>query len=203
MGETFKYVAPVAGAMGYSVEDTALAIGLMANSSIKASQAGTYLRAILTRMAKPTKEVQSAMDALNLSLTNSDGSMKSLNEVMEDLRNGFSGLSEAESVQMAATLGGQEAMSGLLAIVNASTTDFDKLKDSVYNCTDAAANMATVTQDNLAGQLTSLKSKAEGLGIAFYGSIQEPLKELASVGVKTLEDLNTAYNLVGSMGQCI
>lgn len=200
MGETFKYVAPVAGAMGYSVEDTALAIGLMANSSIKASQAGTYLRAILTRMAKPTKEVQSAMDALNLSLTNSDGSMKSLNEVMEDLRNGFSGLSEAESVQMAATLGGQEAMSGLLAIVNASTTDFDKLKDSVYNCTDAAANMATVTQDNLAGQLTSLKSKAEGLGIAFYGSIQEPLKELASVGVKTLEDLNTAYASNGFVG---
>lgn len=200
MGETFKYVAPVAGALGYSVEDTALAIGLMANASIKASQAGTYLRAILTRMAKPTKEVQGAMDALNLSLTNSDGSVKSLNEVIDDLRNGFAGLSKAEQVQMASALGGQEAMSGLLAIVNASTTDFDKLKDSVYNCTDAAANMAAVTQDNLAGQLTSLKSKAEGLGIAFYKSLQKPLTELASAGVSALSDLNAAYTSNGFVG---
>ena len=91
-------------------------------------------------------------------------------------------------------------MSGLLAIVNASDGDFDKLKDSIYNCKDAAANMAAVAQDNLAGQITSLKSKAEGLGIAFYGSIQEPLKELASVGVKALEDLNNAYASNGFVG---
>ena len=200
MGETFKYVAPVAGALGYSVEDCSVAIGLMANSGIKASQAGTSLRQMLSRMAKPTDEAQAAMDKLDVSLTDSAGNMKSLDTVMGDLRNGFKGLSKAEQTQLATSLAGQEAMSGLLAIVNASDGDFDKLKDSIYNCKDAAANMAAVAQDNLAGQITSLKSKAEGLGIAFYGSIQEPLKELASVGVKALEDLNNAYTSNGFVG---
>lgn len=200
MGETFKYVAPVAGALGYSVEDCSVAIGLMANSGIKAGQAGTSLRQMLSRLAKPTDEVQGAMDQLGVSLTDSAGNMKSLDTVMGDLRNGFKGLSKAEQAQLAASLAGQEAMSGLLAIVNASDGDFDKLKDSIYNCKDAAANMAAVAQDNLAGQITSLKSKAEGLGIAFYGSIQEPLKELASVGVKALEDLNNAYTSNGFVG---
>lgn len=200
MGETFKYVAPVAGALGYSVEDCSVAIGLMANSGIKASQAGTSLRQMLSRMAKPTDEAQTAMDKLGVSLTDSAGNMKSLDTVMGDLRNGFKGLSKAEQTQLATSLAGQEAMSGLLAIVNASDGDFDKLKDSIYNCKDAAANMAAVAQDNLAGQITSLKSKAEGLGIAFYGSIQKPLKELASVGVKALEDLNNAYASNGFVG---
>lgn len=200
MGETFKYVAPVAGALGYSVEDCSVAIGLMANSGIKAGQAGTSLRQMLSRMTKPTDEAQAAMDKLGVSLTDSAGNMKSLDTVMGDLRNGFKGLSKAEQTQLAASLAGQEAMSGLLAIVNASDGDFDKLKDSIYNCKDAAANMAAVAQDNLAGQITSLKSKAEGLGIAFYGSIQEPLKELASVGVKALEDLNNAYASNGFVG---
>ena len=200
MGETFKYVAPVAGAMGYSVEDCSVAIGLMANSGIKASQAGTSLRQMLSRLAKPTDEVQSAMDQLGVSLTDSAGNMMSLDTVMSDLRNGFKGLSKAEQAQLATSLAGQEAMSGLLAIVNASDGDFDKLKDSIYNCKDATENMAAVAQDNLAGQITSLKSKAEGLGIAFYGSIQEPLKELASVGVKALEDLNNAYTSNGFVG---
>ena len=200
MGETFKYVAPVAGALGYSVEDCSVAIGLMANSGIKAGQAGTSLRQMLSRLAKPTDEVQGAMDQLGVSLADSAGNMKSLDTVMGDLRNGFKGLSKAEQAQLATSLAGQEAMSGLLAIVNASDGDFDKLKDSIYNCKDAAANMAAVAQDNLAGQITSLKSKAEGLGIAFYGSIQEPLKELASVGVKTLEDLNNAYTSNGFVG---
>ena len=138
MGETFKYVAPVAGALGYTAEDTAMAIGLMANAGIKSSQAGTALRSMMSRLTKPTKEVRIAMDALGVSLTDSDGSMKTLNEVMRDLREGFNGLSEAESAELASMLAGQEAMSGLLAIVNASEDDFSKLEDSIYNCDGAA-----------------------------------------------------------------
>lgn len=200
MGETFKYVAPVAGAMGYSIEDCSVAIGLMANSGIKASQAGTSLRQMLSRLAKPTDEVQSAMDQLGVSLTDSSGNMKSLDSVMSDLRNGFKGLSKAEQAQIASALAGQEAMSGLLAIVNTSDGDFDKLKDSIYNCNDAAAQMAAVAQDNLAGQVTILKSELEGLGISIYESVETPLKNLASVGVKALEDLNAAYAQNGFVG---
>lgn len=200
MGETFKYVAPVAGALGFSAEDTALAIGLMANSGIKAGQAGTSLRAILSRMAKPTKEVQSAMDELGISLTNSDGSMKSLNEIMGDLRNGFASLSEAEKAEMASALGGQEAMSGLLAIVNASDDDFNKLSGAIANCDGAAADMAETMNDNLKGKLTTLKSSLEGLGLDLYESMESPLKNLASLGVDAVNELTEAFEKDGASG---
>ena len=194
MGETFKYVAPVAGALGFSAEDCATAIGLMANSGIKASQAGTSLRSIFTRMAKPTKEVQAAMDALDLSLTNSDGSMKSLNEIMLDMRKGFAGLTEDQKAQMAASLGGQEAMSGLLAIVNASEEDFNKLSDSIANCDGASAEMAETMNDNLSGQITILKSGLEGLSISLYEEMEKPLKEVVKVAQEMVQDLQNTFN---------
>lgn len=194
MGETFKYVAPVAGALGYTAEDTALAIGLMANSGIKASQAGTSLRSIMSRMAKPTKEVQGAMDKLKVSLTDSNGNMKSLNEVMGDLRKGFAGLSEAEAAEMAAALGGQEAMSGLLAIVNASDDDFDKLSDAIYSCDGAAKRMADTMNDNLQGQITILKSGLEGLGISLYENMEAPLKEVVKEAQNMVQQLQDAFN---------
>ncbi len=194
MGETFKYVAPVAGALGFSAEDCATAIGLMANSGIKASQAGTSLRSIFTRMAKPAKEVQTAMDDLGVSLTNSDGSMKSLNDIMLDLRKGFAGLTEEQKAEKAASLGGQEAMSGLLAIVNASDNDFNKLTDSIANCDGAAAEMADTMNDNLSGQITILKSGLEGLGISLYEEMANPLKEVVKVAQKMVQELQLAFN---------
>lgn len=86
MGESFKYVAPVAGAMGYSAEDVAVALGLMANAGIKADMAGTSLRNMMQRMAKPTKESQAAMDRLGISLQDSEGNMLSFREIMDTLR---------------------------------------------------------------------------------------------------------------------
>ena len=192
MGETFKYVAPVAGALGFSIEDCATAIGLMANSGIKASQAGTALRSILSRMANPTDAVSTAMDKMGLSLTNSDGSMKSLKEVMSDLRTGFAGLTEAEKTQMAATLGGQEAMSGLLAIVNASDEDYQKLEDAIYNADGAAEKMADTMNDNLPGAITLCKSAMESVGIALYEEVQEPMKDTVKAVTGMLEDMNEA-----------
>lgn len=200
MGETFKYVAPVAGALGFSAEDCATAIGLMANSGIKASQAGTSLRSILSRMSSPTKEVQAAMDKLGISMTDDAGNMKSLNEIMFDLREGFAGLSEAEQAQMASAIGGQEAMSGLLAIVNASDEDFDKLSDAIYSCDGAAAQMADTMQDNLQGDITVLKSALEGLGIEIYESMEESLRDAASLGKGYIEQLAQAFEENGAEG---
>ena len=200
MGETFKYVAPVAGALGYSAEDTAVAIGLMANAGIKGSQAGTVLRSMMSRLAKPTKEVQGAMDRLGVSLTDNQGNMKSLDQIMLDLRKGFSGLSEAESANVAASLAGQEAMSGLLAIVGASDDDFDKLKQAIYNCDGASAQMAETMQNNLQGQLTILKSSAEGLGIEIYESIQEPLTGFAQLGIDAINEMTDAFKSGGVEG---
>lgn len=200
MGETFKYVAPIAGSLGYSAEDTAIAIGLMANAGIKGSQAGTALRSIMSRMAKPTDEVETAMKRLGLSLTDDAGNMKSLNEIMGDLREGFAGLSKEEAAQMAAALGGQEAMSGLLAIVNASDEDFDKLANSIYTCDGAAAEMAATMNDNLQGQLTILKSGLEGLAISFYEGVQEPLKDIAVEAQGMVQQLQDAFNEDGLKG---
>ena len=165
MGETFKYVAPVAGALGYNVEDMSVAIGLMANSGIKGSQAGTSLRSVLTRLAKPTKESANAMSALGLSITDQDGKMKSFNEIMLDMREGFAGLTEDEKAFYAAQLGGQEAMSGLLAIVNSSDEDFNKLSEAINGCDGSAESMANTMNDNLNGRLTLLKSQLEGVAI--------------------------------------
>ena len=200
MGETFKYVAPVAGALGFSAEDTAVAIGLMANSGIKAGQAGTSLRSIMTRLAKPTDDVAIAMEELGISITDSDGSMKSLNEVMGDLRSGFAGLSEAEKTNMAATIGGQEAMSGLLAIVNASDGDFRKLQTSIYSCDGAAKGMAETMQNNLKGSLTILGSAAEGFGIKVYEKMQVPLRKAVDAGTEGVNRLSKAFDSGGLKG---
>jgi len=189
MGDTFKYVAPIAGALGYTIEDTALAIGLMANAGIKSSQAGTSLRAMLSRLSKPTKEVQTALNALGISLTDASGNIKPLNILMQDLRNAFNKLDKAQKPTYAAMIAGQEAMSGLLAIVNASSTDFDKLTSSISKADGTAEHMAETMTDNLKGQLTILSSAAEGLALSFYDGIDEPLKKAVKSGTKSIEEL--------------
>lgn len=193
MGETFKYVAPVAGALGYSVEDAAVAIGLMANSGIKSSQAGTALRQTLTRLAKPTDEVEAAMEDLGISLTDSEGNMKSLGEVMLDMRKGFKNLTKDQQAQYAASIAGQEGMSGLLAIVNASDEDFNTLTEAIQNSDGAAQSMADTMQDNLKGAVTIAKSALEGLGITVYGHLQKPMKTAVESATKYINKLNTAF----------
>ena len=173
LGESFKYAAPVAGALGYSAEDTAIALGLMANAGIKGSQGGTALRSSLTRLIKPVGDSAELMEQYGLSMANADGSMKSLGEVMNMLRDKLGGLTEAEQAQVAAQIFGQEAMSGMLAIINASDSDYTKLTDAIYDADGAAQQMADTMLDNLSGQLTLLKSALEGLAIQF-GEILMP-----------------------------
>lgn len=167
LGESFKYVAPVAGALKYSIEDTSVALGLMANNGVKASNAGTALRSWLTRMAKPTKQSQKAMDKLGLSLVDSSGNMKDFSVVMSETRGAFAKLTEAERSEYAALLAGQTGMSGLLAIVNSSESDFAELTEGINNSTDACKEMYDVANDNLQGQLTILKSTLESIAISF------------------------------------
>lgn len=177
MGETFKYVAPIAGSMKYSVEDTATAIGLMANAGIKGGEAGTALRAMLTRLVKPPKDAAEALDELGISAQNSDGTMKPLREVIGDLRGKFSELDDSQKAQYAASIAGQEAMSGLLAIVGASDSDFEKLTKSIYNANGAAQEQADTMNDNLKGAMFELGSAAEAVGIEIYDGIKGPLKK--------------------------
>lgn len=292
MGETFKYVAPVAGAMGYSAEDVALAVGLMANSGIKASQAGTSLKAALVNMVKPTDDMRGVMERLGISIQNADGSIKPFGELIGDLRDkfaittdaeraqnyamaeqklaaegladslsGLSGeqrnaqiaylegvelikdmtkeeikaqakqklgikltkerqLSEEELYQLASSLGkesldgmtaamqeeaaatlfGKEAMSGMLAIINASDADYEKLAGSIENCDGAAASMAETMQNNLEGQLTILGSAAQGLALELYESVKEPLTNFTKLGIDAVSNLTQGFEDGGVMG---
>lgn len=167
MGMTFKYVAPIAGALKYSIEDVGTAVGLMANAGIKGEQAGTSLRAMMTRLVDPPKEAGSAMDRLGITVKNADGTMKPFRQTMKDLRSTFAGLTDAEKAEAASAIAGQEAMSGFLAIVNASEADFDKLTASIDNAEGAAGNMAKTVNDNLKGDLKSLSSVWESVQLEF------------------------------------
>lgn len=185
MGQTFQYAAPVAGALGYSMEDTAVAIGLMANAGIKADKAGSALRSVMSRLAAPTDESWKAMDKLGISITDSEGNMKPLMQTMDELRAAFAGLGEAESAEMAKKLAGQNAMSGLLAVVNASEADYNKLTEAIYNSSGAAQEMSDVMQDNLEGDMTKLGSNLEGVQIKMYEKFEPALRD----GVKVLNKL--------------
>jgi len=190
MGETFKYVAPVAGALGYSIEDTAVAIGLMANSGIKGSQAGTALRSTITRLAKPVGEAKDAVEELGISITNADGTMKPLSQTMVELREKFAGLTEAQKAQYAAMLAGQDEMSGLLAIVNASDEDFQKLTDEINNANGAAEDMASVMMDNTAGAVEQLKGALESAGILIGEKLTPYIRQLAEWITGLVEKFN-------------
>ena len=152
MGETFKYCAPIAGALGFSAEDTAEAIGLMANSGIKASQAGTSLRSIMNNLAGEVTFAGKNIGEVTIATSNADGSMRSLNDILADCRVAFSGLTESEKAANAESLVGKNAMSGFLALMNSGEGDINKLRGAIENCDGSAESMAETMQDNLNGQ---------------------------------------------------
>ena len=158
MGETFKYAAPIAGALGYSAEDTAIAIGLMANAGIKSTQAGTALRKIMTELSGEVKITGKALGTVTIQTTNADGSMRSLYDILMDCRDSFSKLTASEKAQAAETLVGKNAMSGFLAIMNSTEADIQKLTTAVDNCDGSSKKMAETMQDNLNGQITILRT---------------------------------------------
>lgn len=191
MGETFKYCAPVAGALGFSVEDTAEAIGLMGNAGIKASQAGTSMRSIMTNLTGDVKLSGAAIGDVTSATTNADGSMRSLSAILADCRVAFGGMTEAEKANNAEALVGKNAMSGFLALMNAAPEDIAKVSGAVNNCRDAAKNMADTMQDNLEGQLTILKSQLQELAISFGDLLMPAVRSIVS-GLQGMVDVLNA-----------
>ncbi len=190
LGESFKYVAPLAGTLGYTAEDTAVALGLMANSGIKASQAGTTLRTAITNLASPTKEQAAEMERLGISLTDTNGQMLPMIDMVGNLRGAFSGMSEAEQSAAASTIFGREAMSGMLAIINASESDYQSLTQSIYNSAGAAKRMADIKLDNLAGDLTLLSSAADGLSLTIGEEFMLQTRALVQAGTGVISFVN-------------
>lgn len=190
MGQTFKYAAPLAGTLGYSIEDVALAAGLMANSGIKAEQAGTALRSTFTRLADPPKEAAEAMESLGISLTYADGTVKPLRETIDELRDAFAGLSAAEQTEMASSIAGQYAMSGFLALINAAPADVEKLTAAVDNANGAAQRMADVRLDNLAGQTELFNSELDATKMIVGEAFAPEMEKLVKIATEVLGKIN-------------
>ncbi len=189
LGLAFQYAAPVAGALGYTMEDTSKAIGLMANAGIKGEKSGTALRTMMTNLSKPTKQMKKAMDKYNISLTDSNGKMKSFDDVMKDLRKNLGKLDKKQQAAAAATIFGKEAMSGALAVVNASEGDYEKLTSAIEGSEGAASEMADTMQDNVAGSIKELKSMLQDLFIEMYKN----LKPTIETTIDLLKDLTNWF----------
>ena len=209
LGESFKYAAPVAGALGITAEDTSIALGLMANAGIKASQGGTALRTGLSNLVKPTKQMQTYMDKYNIALVkNADGSVN-LRDTMKSLRERMGSLSTTEQAAAASAIFGKEAMSGWLAIINASDADFEKLTNAIDNCDGTTQQMADTMNDNLKGQLTMLQSQLDILGVSIYESLQVPMKGAVQTLREFADELQKAYDaggmdaLIGKSGEVL
>lgn len=220
MGETFKYAAPIAGALGFSIEDTAEAIGLMANSGIKASQAGTSLRTILTNMSHDItifgdafKSAENAEGKYIVTTTNADGSMRDLSEILSELREGWNKLTEAEQAANAAneTIAGKNAMSGFLALMNSAPADIEKLSTAIENADGAAQGMASTMLDNLQGDRTLFESAFDGVKIAISKELNPALRDLVQYATsqipkiqKTVEPVaNFAIKAVGNVPRLV
>lgn len=201
MGETFKYAAPLVGTFGYTMEDTALQIGLMANSGIQGEMAGTALRSIMSRLVSPTKDVNTALETLGLTsetlLKDSNGQMRDLSEVMEILRSKMSNLDETTQGQIASQLAGKNAMSGFLAVINAAPADIDKLSSAIENSDGAAKRMAETMTDNLSGDLTLMKSNLESLQITLYEKFQPALREGVDVLNQLIDSVKVIVKWIG------
>ncbi len=181
LGESFKYVAPLFGALGYSAEDAALALGLMANAGIKGSQAGTSLKTAIANLANPTDKMATAIKELGISITDSSGHMLPFKDVMDELRVKFADLTEEQQAQYAATIFGKEAMSGMLAIINTGEADYSKLTTATRSYTGTAKEMAEMMEDNLQGGITVLKSGLEGLAINIFEILLPHLNKLVGM----------------------
>ena len=201
LGEAFKYIAPVAGAMGYSIQDASVALGLMSNNAVKGSMAGTALKTALANMAAPTDNMAAAMKKYGISLTDSEGNMKTLKGVMDNLRSSLGGLSETEQTAAASTIFGKEAMAGMLAIINTSEEDYKKLTEAINDSQGAADRMAGTMQDNLKGSLEQLGGAIETVQlswgerlkpyiIALSDMLQENMPAIEEFGLKVFDAID-------------
>ena len=197
MGETFQYVAPVAGALGYTAEDVAESIGFMANAGIKSSNAGTTLRSIMTRLSTDAGASSKSLGALGtlteklgVQFYNADGSARDFNDVIEEARAAWQGLTDEEQTNYAKKIAGQNAISGWMALMNASADDVTKLEDALVNCDGAADAMAETMLDNLAGDMTLLDSKIEGIQLALYKKFEPALRTGAAALDKLADGLS-------------
>lgn len=187
MGKALQGAAPAASAFGYSIEDTAMAVGLMSDAGIQGEAAGQSLKSLLTHLSEPTKLVQNYMDKLSVSLKDSSGEMKPLGTMLSDLKSGFSGLSDAQKEEYASGLAGKDGMAGFLAMMEGSDEEFIRLKDAMENSEGAAEKLSDVRIDNLAGDVSLFKGAYEGIKLDVYSGISDDLRIIVQGATQWLQ----------------
>lgn len=194
LGNSFQACATTAGGMGYSIDDVAVALGIMANNGLKAEMSGTALTTALTRMSGANETANGAMEDLGLTMFDTSGRAKPLGQFLGELRDSFAGMTEEQKINNAYMLAGQRGMKGLLAIVNASDEDWNNLTESIANCSGAAEDMSNIQLDTYTGQVKLTQSALEGLEIAVGDKLTPALGELAESFTKALNGLTGFVN---------
>ena len=203
MGYAFQYVGPVAGALGFKMDDLAVAIGAMADAGITGEKAGTSLRSLFTNLAKPTDAMAAAMEEYGISLTDANGNMLPLMNVMKQLRNTFKGLTEEQQAELAATLAGKTGMAGLLSIVNMGQDDFIELSNSIRSSEGAAEDMAAIMQDNLAGDVEKLGGAFDTLAVKITDKFNGSLRDGVQAITAFLDGEASMYETLSALGDAL
>lgn len=194
MGETFKFAASMAGSLGYSVQDVALMTGLMANSGIKASMAGTALNSIMTRLSTNTHHARDTLEELGIKFFDAQGNARPLVDVMEELRDATANMNDEQKTSVANAIAGTNSQKGLLAILNASETDYNKLANAIDNAAGASERMADTQLDNLSGSITLLQSAVDGVKISFGSRLNHYVRDVADGLTAATPDVEAALS---------
>lgn len=191
LGETMKYAAPVAATFGLNIEETAAIAQIFANNGIKASMAGTALRAGLSRLAAPPKEAAKSLSALNVTVKDSEGNMKPMNEIIGQLHDGFGKLSESQQIASAKAIFGEEAYAGWIQVIKGGKPAFDDMVSSLESSEGSAKVMAETMANNLSGAVDGVKSRLENLGLVVFSHVEPALVAMTNgtnSAVKSLTD---------------
>src|SRR5699024_1930506 len=167
LGEAFKYVGPVASSLGVSIEDTAASIGILGDAGIQGGQAGRMLRSGLQSLAAPTDGASKLMKELGIEVFDAEGNMKSMPEVVKQLENGLDGMTAQQKAAALETLFGADAMSAWSILVDEGSESLGEFSGELSGSEGAAAEMAAIMEDNLAGSMRTLMLALEGLSISF------------------------------------
>ncbi|MED1910781.1 phage tail tape measure protein [Brevibacillus laterosporus] len=190
LGYTMKYAAPWAKALGVSLEETAAAAGILGNAGIQAEQAGTTLRGLFARFAKPPKEAAEALDKLGVKLFDSGGKMKSLATILGDLQNAMKGMTSEQKTSLASIIAGLEAGSGFLALMDTGPDKLRKFTKELENSAGTAGRVSKIQLDNFNGSLVELESALEGVKIEVFTPMLPVLTDLADKGTTAASVFN-------------
>ncbi|EIH5394091.1 phage tail tape measure protein, partial [Escherichia coli] len=192
LGETMKYTGPVAAKLGISLEEAAAMAGMLANNGLRGSDAGTAMRASLSRLASPPKAAADALKELGVSVADARGKMRPMEDVLLDLYKATQKYGQVDQVSFFKDIAGEEAFVGLQTLVAAAGSgELQKLTRELQGARGEADRVAKVMADNLDGDLKNLDSAWEGLRIRISDLVDGPLRSVTQWLTRVLEKITS------------